>query len=130
MRAMKKRDAQLTFNNSKIIMCKRNAIGQVYAARGFRDMVHFTIGETGKKQLSTFFENNSINFYELRGNEKDMPAPDWFHVESMPNKSEETPSTFITTMQMKMKKLGKAFIPHLMKVRVVVPNQMSIHPQD
>ena len=117
---MKKADVVSTFGNSKIVLCKRNPTGQVYSANGFRDMVHFTVGSEGKKQLCTFLNQNSIKYYELRGYESDMPSPDWFNVISMPKSSTESPNDFLSTMNSKMNDLGKAFIPHLMKVRCMI----------
>ena len=117
---MKKADVVSTFGNSKIVLCKRNPTGQVYSANGFRDMVHFTVGSEGKKQLCTFLNQNSIKYYELRGYESDMPSPDWFNVISMPKSSTESPNDFLSTMNSKMNDLGKAFIPHLMKVRCII----------
>ncbi len=116
---MSKSEAQSAFNNSKIIFCKRNVNGQVYAANGFREMVHFTIGNQGKEQLCRFFERNSIKFFELRGYETDMPAPPWFHVMSMPSKKEEETSPFLCNMKNKINQLAKTFIPHLMKVSLL-----------
>jgi hypothetical protein len=118
---MKKADVISTFSNSKIILCKRNPIGQVYSANGFRDMVHFTVGSEGKKHLCTFLNRNSIKFYELRGYESNMPSPDdWFNVISMPTSSTERPSDFLSTMHSKINHLGKAFVPHLMKVCTII----------
>ena len=117
---MKKADVVSMFGNSKIVLCKRNPTGQVYSANGFRDMVHFTVGSEGKKQLCTFLNQNSIKYYELRGFESDMPSPDWFNVISMPNCSTESPNDFLSTMNSKMNDLGKSFIPHLMKVRCMI----------
>lgn len=127
IKSLKKNDIQSAFKDSKIIACKRNARGQVYAARGFRDMVHFTVGGEGKKQLSSFLQLNQIKYYELRGFKNDMPAPDWFNVISMPDTSREPPSEFLSTMQAKIKELGKAFIPHLMKVNMIIDNVPSIN---
>jgi len=121
IRSMKKADVISTFSNSKIILCKRNLIGQVYSANGFRDMVHFTVGSEGKKHLCTFLNRNSIKFYELRGYESNMPSPDdWFNVISMPTSSTERPSDFLSTMHSKINHLGKAFVPHLMKVCTII----------
>ena len=120
IRSMKKADVISTFSNSKIVLCKRNPIGQVYSANRFRDMVHFTVGSEGKKQLCTFLNRNSIKFYELRGYESDMPSPDWFNVISMPTSSTERPSDFLSTMHSKINHLGKAFVPHLMKVCTII----------
>ena len=117
IRELKKSSVESTFNKSKIILCKRNMDGQVYAAHGFRDMVHFTIGNEGKKQLCTFFHNNSIRFYELRGYENDMESPSWFKVSSMPNKPDQAASPFLVSLKTKIQELGKVFILHLMKVR-------------
>lgn len=105
------------FEGSKIILCKRNVLGQIYAARGFRDMVHFTIGNQGKTVLCKFLNSKQIKYYELRGFKSDMPSPSWFHVSSIPHNSVDSPSGFLGCMHTKMKRLGKAFIPHLMKVR-------------
>jgi len=121
IRSMKKADVISTFSNSKIILCKRNLIGQVYSANGFRDMVHFTVGSEGKKHLCTFLNRNSIKFYKLRGYESNMPSPDdWFNVISMPTSSTERPSDFLSTMHSKINHLGKAFVPHLMKVCTII----------
>lgn len=116
---MHKADANRAFKNSKIVLCKRNVKGQVYSARGFRDMVHFTVGSEGKNQLCKFLTGNSIKYYEFRGFKSDMPAPSWFDVSSMPHNSVDEPSEFLCGMQSKMKHLGKAFIPHLMKVCII-----------
>jgi len=116
IRSMKKADVISTFGNSKIVLCKRNPKGQVYSVNGFRDMVHFTVGSEGKKQLCSFLNQNSIKYYELRGYDSDMPSPDWFNVISMPKSNTERPSDFLSTMNSKINDLAKAFIPHLMKV--------------
>ena len=113
------RTAKATFKDSRIILCKRNTDGQVYAAHGFRDMVHFTIGSEGKKQLCNFLTSHSIDFHELRGYENDMESPSWFKVQSMPHKTSEAAPPFLSSMESKMQELGKAFIPHLMKVSKV-----------
>jgi hypothetical protein len=119
---LKKSEIEASFKDSKIVVCKRNAVGQIYAAKGFRDMVHFSVGSEGKLQLCKFFRSNGVQFYELRGYKNDMPAPDWFHVVSMPTNEVECESTFLTVMQSKIKELGSAFIPHLMKVSFSKPS--------
>ncbi len=121
IRSMGKTGATEAFNGSKIILCKRNVEGQIYAAHGFRDMVHFTVGSQGKTVLCKFLKEKEIKYYELRGFKSDMPSPSWFNVSSIPHNSVDTPSEFLCSMQTKMKQLGKAFIPHLMKVCITIP---------
>jgi hypothetical protein len=73
------------------------------------------------RQLCIFLNRNSIKFYELRGYESNMPSPDdWFNVISMPTSSTERPSDFLSTMHSKINHLGKAFVPHLMKVCTII----------
>lgn len=116
IKALKKSAIETTFSNSKVLLCKRNPTGQVYAANGFRDMVHFTLGPEGKLQLCKFLKKWSIKFFELRGYDSDMASPRWFNVSSMGNKTDNKSSPFLIEMASKMKLLGKNFIPHLMKV--------------
>lgn len=126
MKSLKKSVIHANFRNAKILLCRRNVTGQVYAANGFRDMIHFTIGMEGKKQLCTFLRNNEITYHELRGFQSDTSSPNWFDVRSMPNKSSEVPDKFVSTMQKKVQQLGKLFIPHLMKVCNSAPSNFNM----
>ena len=128
IKSLKKSEIESTFTQSKILLCKRNPVGQVYVAKGFRDMVHFTVGPEGKNQLCNFLKKWSIKYYELRGFDSDMEAPSWFKVNSMPTKVEEKGSPFLHEMNSKMKGLAKVFIPHLMKVSF--QHHVSYYPRN
>ena len=116
IRSMPKSEVNVVFKNAKIVMCKRNVNGQVYAANGFRDMVHFTLGNEGKQRLCNFLVNNSIRYYELRGYESEKATPIWFHATSLSPKSVDNKNTFLNGMKNRIEGLAKIFIPHLMKV--------------
>ena len=103
------------FHSSKVVMCKRNVAGQFYVARGLREMIHFTIGPTGKTHLSAFLNRFNIKHYEVKGDDNDQERPPWFQVLSRSKKNTRN-TDFLDEVDMQLKAIGKVLIPELLKV--------------
>ena len=112
---MSTKNAKKAFNNSKIILCKRNEHGQFYVAQGFCDMVHFTIGPEGKKQITKYFKDHEIKYHELKGLDTIEQQPPWFRVSSRGPKAKKD-VLFLTKIDLYMKNIASVFIPKLIKV--------------
>ena len=106
------------FTGAKIIMCKRNAVGQVYVAEGFKDMVHFTVGPDGKTRLTTFFKRHEVPFFQLKGEDSDPSHPSWFQVSSLSAKNSKD-KDFLNSVDDKLKSIAATFVPELLKVCIM-----------
>ncbi len=118
MKQMTPSDVKVALQGSKIVMCKRNAHGQFYVARGLREMIHFTLGPTGKTQLTAFLSKNDINYVELRGEDNDPDHPPWFQVLSRSNKNSKE-RKFLDEVDLQLKSIAEVLIPELLKVRLL-----------
>jgi len=99
---------------TQVALVKRCEEVQCYVAQGFREMVHFTIGNKARTVVAKFFQSLQINCHVLRGFSNDSTSPSWFHVWSMPPKTEA--SSLQKQLHTKIRAVGLAFLPHLMKV--------------
>jgi len=99
---------------TQIALVKRCEDGQFYVAQGFREMVHFTIGNKGRIEVTNFFQRVGIDCHVLRGFSNDRTSPSWFHVQSMPGNSAAT--VLQKELHTKIRAVGLAFLPHLMRV--------------
>ncbi len=104
------------FNGKKILLLKRCMHGQLYICQGFRNMVHFTVGTLGKKEIEMFFTKMKVPYTELRGYANDKPPPSWIYALSMPNPMKSRPTELQSTLHNKIKQAAIAFLPHLLKV--------------
>ncbi len=118
MKQMTPSNVKEAFQSSKIVMCKRNAHGQFYVARGLREMIHFTLGPTGKTHLTAFLSKNDVNYVELRGEDNDSDHPPWFQVLSRSNKNSKE-RKFLDEVDLQLKSIAEVLIPELLKVRFI-----------
>jgi len=101
---------------SKVAFVKRCEDGQLYIAAGFRKLLHFTVGNKGKVAALEFSQSVNIQCHILRGFTDDVNIPKLFHVSSMPGKGNNDVSSMQVELHSKVRAVGKAFMPHLMKV--------------
>ena len=117
MKAMSQKKILHHFAGKKVLLLKRCIHGQVYICEGFRNMVHFTVGSCGKKELTKFFESAMIHYSELRGYSKvDGTSPSWIYALSMPSPGKGSPTPVQSKLHKKVEEVATAFLPHLLKV--------------
>ena len=117
MKAMSPKKILHHFAGKKVLLLKRCIHGQLYICEGFRNMVHFTLGSCGKKELTKFLDLAKIHYSELRGYSKiDGTLPSWIYALSMPNPGKEIPTPVQIKLHKKVEEAAAAFLPHLLKV--------------